>query len=149
MRDIRNDFPNKRLVMDGALGTLLEKEVDEKETYHPKNLKLWSGSVLVNRPQLVKDVHLRYISAGANIITTSTYQLSYPSLIREGFSNAEISSIWKESVQIARSAINDSINNTDLYLVASIGPYATFLADGSEYSGIYQILILLHIINQL
>lgn len=59
-----------RLVVDGALGTELEKRGANL------NDKLWSAKILIEDPQLIKDVHLSYFKAGADFATTASYQAS-------------------------------------------------------------------------
>lgn len=136
MKDIRQLIGNQRLVIDGALGTLLEDRIDKNSSIHPQNSKLWSGKVLLEQPQLIEQVHEEYIASGADMVISSTYQLSYPSLVKyEGLNNQEISTLWIKSIDVANRAIQKS--GKPVYLVGSVGPYATFLADGSEYSGDY------------
>lgn len=136
MKDIREVLQERRLVIDGALGTLLEERIDKDSPIHPQNSKLWSGKVLMEEPQLIEEIHLEYIEAGADMIISSTYQLSYPSLVKyEGMDGAEIVKLWNKSIDVAHQAIVKA--RKPVYLVGSVGPFATYLADGSEYSGAY------------
>ena len=70
------NFP---VVLDGGLSFPLE----EKKISLDK--KLWTAALLVSNPELIKEVHLNYIKAGAEIITTSSYQASFKSLKEIGF----------------------------------------------------------------
>ncbi len=56
------------MVLDGALATELERRgADLKDA-------LWSAKCLIERPELIRGVHLDYFRAGADVATTATYQ---------------------------------------------------------------------------
>ena len=62
------------LILDGALATELERRgADLKDP-------LWSAKCLLERPDIIREVHLDYLRAGADIVTTATYQATF-----EGF----------------------------------------------------------------
>src|SRR5580765_5299514 len=68
------------VILDGALATELEKRgADLKHV-------LWSAKLLEENPSLIQKVHLDYLKAGADIITTSSYQASYKGFARQGYS---------------------------------------------------------------
>ena len=56
----------------------------EQLGYNLKN-KLWTGMALVKNPDMVRDIHKGYIDAGADYISTSTYQISYDRLKNMGY----------------------------------------------------------------
>lgn len=131
-------FQQKRLVLDGALGTELERLIPNTSASLPSSSPLWSGQALINKPELVEQVHLDYINAGADIIITSTYQTSYASLSKyAGYDMERSVELWNLSLVAAKNAVKRSGRN-DVIIAGSIGPYATVLANGSEYSGDYQ-----------
>uniref|UniRef100_A0A915NSB1 Hcy-binding domain-containing protein n=1 Tax=Meloidogyne floridensis TaxID=298350 RepID=A0A915NSB1_9BILA len=119
------------LVLSGGFGSQLEAlgyAVDKSE--------VWSGGALIDRPDLVRECHQSFINAGADIIETNTYHLCIKKL-REcrGYSVEQAEALVKLAVQIARDAISSS--GRSVQLVGSVGPYATYLRDGSEYTGDY------------
>ena len=131
-------FQQKKLVIDGALGTELERLLPTSSASLPSNSPLWSGQALINNPELVEQVHLDYINAGADIIITSTYQTSYASLNKyAGYDMKKSVELWNLALGAAKNAVNRS-GRSDVIIAGSIGPYATVLANGSEYSGDYQ-----------
>ncbi|CAK5083735.1 unnamed protein product [Meloidogyne enterolobii] len=124
-------IPPQVLVLDGGFGSQLEAlgyAVDKSE--------VWSGGALIEEPELVRKCHQSFINAGADIIETNTYHLCIKKL-REcrGYSVEQAESLVKLAVQIARDAISSS--GRSVQLVGSVGPYATYLRDGSEYTGDY------------
>ena len=58
------------LVLDGGLATELERRGASLDT------PLWSAEVLRTDPALVAAVHRDYAAAGADIVTTASYQAS-------------------------------------------------------------------------
>ncbi|KAI3469605.1 hypothetical protein Pfo_026268 [Paulownia fortunei] len=135
-------------VIDGGLATELER--------HGANLNdpLWSAKCLISSPQLIRKVHLDYLEAGANIITSASYQATLQGFEAKGLSGEEGEALLEKSVQIACEARDiyydgatkgswdisgDGITliQRPILVAASVGSYGAYLADGSEYSGIY------------
>ena len=143
MRDpqqLINRFRNRRQVLDGGLATELE------DRGHDISGKLWSGHVLLNDPKAVEQVHYDYIAAGADIITSASYQLSPLGMIEAGYDKSQAQRVLELSVELAVKArdrcLDDGVvsdgASTPL-IAASIGPYGAYLADGSEYTGDYDL----------
>ena len=130
------------IILDGALGTELESRG------YDVSGKLWSAQYLLDQPRIIQNVHESYVRAGSDIITTSSYQASIPAFIEAGLTTEKAYNLLKETVFLARKAIENTWQALSpeeqkqrLYpLVAgSVGPYAAYLADGSEYTGDYQL----------
>lgn len=65
--DIRNEL-ERPLILDGAMGSLLESAgIEEKPG-------LWVNDVNVTHPDVVRKIHLEYIQAGAEILTSNTFR---------------------------------------------------------------------------
>jgi len=130
------------IILDGALGTELES------LSYDVSGKLWSAQYLLDQPQIIQDVHESYVRAGSDIITTSSYQASIPAFIEAGLTPEKGYNLLKETVFLAQKAIEniwiglspEEQKQRPYSLVAgSVGPYAAYLADGSEYTGDYQL----------
>lgn len=128
------------IILHGALGTELEFRG------HDVSGKLWSAKYLLSNPQLIKDIHKDYIRAGADVITTSTYQATFEGLAETGLSSQEAEELIRLTVILAKEArdevwgeFSDEEKEGRYYPLISgdVGPYAAYLADGSEYSGNY------------
>lgn len=126
-------------VIDGGLATQLEN--------HGASINdpLWSALCLLEHPNLIKRVHLEYLEAGADILVTSSYQATLPGFLSRGLSTEEAESVLKKSVELgieARDQFWDAVSKSEsgynrALVAASIGSYGAYLADGSEYSGMY------------
>ena len=130
------------IILDGALGTELES------LGYDVSGKLWSAQYLLDQPQIIQDVHESYVRAGSDIITTSSYQASIPAFIEAGLAPEKAYDLLKETVFLAQKAIEnvwqelspEEQKQRPYPLIAgSVGPYAAYLADGSEYTGDYQL----------
>ena len=128
------------LVLDGGLATELENAGFDLD--HP----LWSARVLEDAPEAIAAVHRAYLDAGADCLTTASYQASVPGFRREGLSEAEARDMLRRSVLLAREACqafwsdprNRVLRHRPL-VAASVGPYGAYLANGAEYTGEYDL----------
>ena len=130
------------IILDGALGTELESRG------YDVSGKLWSAQYLLDKPQIIQDVHESYVRVGSDIITTSSYQASILAFVEAGLTPEKAYDLLKETVYLAQKAIKnvwqalsqEEQKQRPYPLVAgSVGPYAAYLADGSEYTGDYQL----------
>ena len=97
---------------------------------------LWSARVLIERPELIAQVHAEYIEAGADIVTTASYQASFEALADRGLDDSAAAELMRGATRLARSAV-EAAGRHDVLVAASVGSYGAFLADGSEYTGDY------------
>ena len=115
--------------LDGGLSTALENNGNKLTT------SLWTGELIRSNPAEITKAHLDFIIAGAEIIITSAYQLSYPGCGERGWSEQETDQALLTSTQLAKDAVDQS--GKAIKVAASVGPYGASLADGSEYKGNY------------
>jgi homocysteine S-methyltransferase len=133
---ILNRYP--ALVIDGALATELERRgCDLKD-------ELWSAKILLEQPEIIKQVHLDYFKAGADCVITASYQATIEGFAKRGLNEREAVALIKKSVGLAGEARDEfwaegsnRIGRSKPFVAASVGPYGAFLADGSEYRGSY------------
>lgn len=128
------------LILDGGLATELEaRGCDLSDA-------LWSARLLLDDPDLIRQVHYDYFVAGADCAISASYQATIPALMQRGLSEAEAIALLQLSVQLAQAARDhfwaDEVNRAGRLrpiVAASIGPYGAALADGSEYIGDYDL----------
>jgi homocysteine S-methyltransferase len=128
------------LWLDGALATELERRGADL------NDPLWSAKILIERPQLIRAVHLDYFLAGADLATTATYQATFEAFARRGLSHTAAQRLMLDAVALASAARDEFwrapahwVGRLRPLVAASIGPYGAMLADGSEYRGEYAV----------
>lgn len=128
------------IVIDGAMATELEKKGCDI------NHALWSAKILAENPDAIKEVHLSYYSAGADVAITASYQATIEGFVKEGFSKNQARELLQKSVIIAKEAREEYLKTLQEdsarpypLVAASVGPYGAYLADGSEYRGDYDL----------
>lgn len=122
---------NKIKLLDGSMSFPLEQL-----GYNLKN-KLWTGMALISDPDIIKNIHKDYINAGADYISTSTYQVSYDRLQNMGYKSSEIKKVFQKSVDLVKEAIKESRSKKEIKIVGSFGPFASYDPNASEYVGKY------------
>ncbi|MCA9929067.1 MAG: homocysteine S-methyltransferase [Anaerolineales bacterium] len=127
------------LILDGGLATHLETLGCDL------NDELWSARLLLENPAIIKQAHLDYLWAGADCVITAGYQATIPGLMRRGLSEAEAKRLIAYAVELAIEARDEywaQVGNEQRLrplVAASVGPYGAYLADGSEYTGAYDL----------
>ena len=122
---------NKIKLLDGSMSFPMEHL-----GYNLKN-KLWTGMALISDPDIIKNIHKDYINAGADYISTSTYQVSYDRLQNMGYQSSEIKKVFQKSVDLVKEAIKESGSKKEIKIVGSFGPFASYDPNASEYVGKY------------
>lgn len=85
------------VLTDGGMGQELVRRSGAKPT------PLWSARVLIDLPDLVRDLHAEFIRAGARVITINTYAATPERLEREGVGEM-FAPLQKSSIDLARQA---------------------------------------------
>jgi 5-methyltetrahydrofolate--homocysteine methyltransferase len=80
VKKIEEILKERILVLDGAMGTMIQRhtleEADfrgERFKYHPYPLKGNNDLLSITRPDIIKDIHRQYLEAGADILETNTF----------------------------------------------------------------------------
>jgi 5-methyltetrahydrofolate--homocysteine methyltransferase len=80
MKTIKDCLNERILVIDGAMGTMIQRYQLKEEDYRGERFRDWSTDVKGNndllnltRPEIVTEIHKKYLEAGADIIETNTF----------------------------------------------------------------------------
>ncbi|MFD2564241.1 homocysteine S-methyltransferase family protein [Aquimarina rubra] len=80
MKDIKKILGERILVLDGAMGTMLQRHKFTEEDFRGERFKDWDVPVQGNndllsitQPEAIKEVHRLYFQAGADIVETNTF----------------------------------------------------------------------------
>jgi len=80
MNDIKEILKNRILVLDGAMGTMIQRHILEEEDFrgerfkdHSHPLKGNNDLLSITRPDIIKEIHTEYFKAGADIAETNTF----------------------------------------------------------------------------
>lgn len=128
-----------RFVIDGSMSSALE------EMGCDLNDSLWTAKVLLESPEMIKEVHKYYFRAGADCGITCTYQATVDGFMRKGLSRKAAEDTIRNAVRLFLEARDEWWNEEEHQdrayplCLGSVGPYGACLADGSEYRGNYGI----------
>jgi homocysteine S-methyltransferase len=122
-------------VLDGAMATELERRGCDISG------PLWSAHVLDSAPATIAAIHLDYLRAGAECISSASYQVSAMGYCEIGRDPRDAARALRQSVEIAEQARAEYAreNPRRIRIAASLGPYGAALHNGAEYHGRYEI----------
>src|SRR6187402_1995884 len=87
MTDIRAELQKRILVIDGAMGTMIQRYKFEEADYrgdrfvdHPIDLKNNNEALMLVRPDVIRQIHREYLDAGADILETNTFNANAVSM---------------------------------------------------------------------
>ncbi|MFO0945549.1 MAG: methionine synthase [Planctomycetota bacterium] len=119
------------LVLDGAMGTMIQGyKLEEKdfrgERYknHPTDLKGCNDLLVLTRPDVIEEIHRKYLEAGADIIETNTFNSTSISMADYGL-ESEVREINRAAAEVARRACDDFTEKNPgkpRFVAGSIGP---------------------------
>jgi 5-methyltetrahydrofolate--homocysteine methyltransferase len=96
------------LVLDGAMGTMIQQYRLDEEGYrsdifasHPSSLKGNNDLLNISRPEIISEIHQKFLEAGADIIETNTFNANSISMADYNLSHL-VTEINFEAVKIAR-----------------------------------------------
>ena len=111
---------NKLIIGDGGMGSELRIRGVEVPSHVES---IWSALALKEASSVVEKIHLDYIEAGSDYITTNNYAVTRPILFRENL-DKELESLTLKSIEIAQSAISKS-KKEEIKILGSLPPLET------------------------
>jgi 5-methyltetrahydrofolate--homocysteine methyltransferase len=130
-KDIRELAKERILVLDGAMGTMIQRHKFEEEDFrkgwfedHGKSLKGNNDLLSLTQPEIIKDIHRAYFEAGADISETNTFS---GTAVAQSDYNLEsaVYDINYESAKIAKEVADEMTAKEPekpRYVAGSIGP---------------------------
>lgn len=115
MHDIRTELSKRILILDGAMGTMLQR----------KGLQGNSESFNLTNPETIGEIHNEYIEAGADIITANSFSAN--SISQSGYNLSEKAGQMAEAAaRIARKAAGEAPRK--IWVAGSVGPTSKSLS---------------------
>ena len=126
---IEEAIKKRILLLDGAMGTMIQSyaltETDFRGmrfALHPCQLQGNNDILVLTRPDVIKEIHLSYLEAGADIVTTNTFNAQRISM-EEYQCEEYVQEINREAVRLAREAADlYSTPEWPRFVVATVGP---------------------------
>ena len=134
MANIKSALDRRILIIDGAMGTMIQRHNLDEAGYRGDRFKDWPSDLKGNndllsltRPDIIKEIHKQYLEAGADIIETNTF--SSTAIAQADYNMQSLAyELNVASAKIARQAIAEfSINHqpstiNQKYIAGAIGP---------------------------
>ena len=126
---LRDNIKDRILILDGAMGTMIQgynlTEMDFRGNLELLQMLNYQGNndmLNLTRPDIIEDIHRRYLKAGADIISTNTFsaqRISQADYHMEDFSY----DIALQGAKLARKCADEySTTNKPRFVAGSIGP---------------------------
>src|SRR5580693_1218616 len=129
--DIRKELEKRILVIDGAMGTMIQRYQLTEEDFrgerfrdHPSDLRGNNDLLNITRPDIIKAIHTEYLEAGADIIETNTFSTQRISLA-DYHLEALAYELSYEGARIAREVVDEYNKKTPgkpRFVAGAIGP---------------------------
>ncbi|MCB9800331.1 MAG: methionine synthase [Candidatus Omnitrophica bacterium] len=131
MPNIEEEIKKRILVLDGAMGTMIQAyKLDEAgyrgEIYknHPRELKGNNDALCVTQPHLIKKIHEAYFEAGCDIVETNSFNANRISMADYGM-ESEVYRLNLAAARVAKEAAEAYTQKTPdkpRFVAGSIGP---------------------------
>ena len=128
--DIRKILRERILVLDGAMGTMIQRHRLTEEQYrgsqfatHPRSLKGNNDLLSLTQPEIIRSIHLDYLRAGADIISTNTFNANRISLADYGMESL-VYDMNVAAAKLACEAVEAYTAETgrEAWVAGSVGP---------------------------
>lgn len=126
MKSIREALSERILIIDGAMGTMIQRHKLTEADYRGERFKDWPSDVKGNndllsitRPQIITAIHREYLAAGADIIETNTF--SSTAIAQADYDMQSLAyELNVAAAQCAKEAVRQS--GKEAWIAGAIGP---------------------------
>jgi 5-methyltetrahydrofolate--homocysteine methyltransferase len=128
MKTIQQLLNERILIIDGAMGTMIQRHKLEEADYRGERFKDWPSDIKGNndilcltQPQIIKGIHLEYLQAGADIIETNTFNAQKVSLADYNMQSLAYE-LNVAAAKCAKDAIKEFNSPEPKFVAGAIGP---------------------------
>lgn len=128
---LRSELENRILILDGAMGTMIQRHKLTEKDYRGARFADWGSLVkgnndllVLTQPEIIYDIHCRYLEAGADIIETNTFNAQRISMEDYGMGEL-VREINLEAARLARKAADEYAKKNPAkprFVAGSVGP---------------------------
>lgn len=123
---INEDLKNKILIIDGAMGTMLQAESLTADDFGGEKYEGCNDYLVMTKPNVIKNIHKKYLGAGADIIETNTFG-ALDIVLKDYDLEDKAFEMNKQAAEIARKAIDEYLVENpnkarNLYVAGALGP---------------------------
>jgi len=130
VREFRRLLGERVLVLDGAMGTVIQSYKLGEADYRGERFRDWTKDLkgnndllVLTRPDVIGEIHRRYLEAGADIVETNTFNSNATSQADYG-TEALVRELNLAAAQVARRAADDVAARTgrQRFVAGALGP---------------------------
>ena len=142
MADIEQLLKERILILDGAMGTMIQRFKFEEQDYrgerfqsHPLDLKNNNEALMLVRPDVIEDIHRAYLAAGADIIETNTFNACSVSMADFGMEDLVVEMNLTAARLAKNAAAAYSTPDKPRFVAGALGPQtrsATVMVDANH-----------------
>ena len=131
MKKIKDELKYRILVLDGAMGTMIQRYKLSESDYRGHRFENWASNLKGNndllsitQPHIIENIHREYLEAGADIIETNTFNSTSISMADYGM-EAYVTEINLAAARIARKVADEFTlqnPNKPRYVAGALGP---------------------------
>ncbi|MBP3331584.1 MAG: methionine synthase [Tidjanibacter sp.] len=131
INDIRELLKERILLLDGGLGTMVQSFGLAEEDYRGERFAEWhtdlkgcNDLLVLTRPDVIREIHTQYLRAGADIITTDTFNANAVSMADYGLEEY-VYEMAREAARLARGCADEfTLRNPSKprFVAGSVGP---------------------------
>lgn len=128
---IQELLEKKIVILDGAMGTMIQRHKLQEEDYRGETFKNWKSDLKGNndllsitQPEIIKDIHLQYFEAGADMVETNTFSSNKISMADYQMEHL-VHDLNVASVKVAQQAREEywkKHGQKPLFIAGSMGP---------------------------
>ena len=131
MQSLQDLLKQRVLILDGAMGTMIQKYKLQDEDYRGERFKDWKHALkgnndllVLTRPHVIEEIHNKYLESGADIIETNTFSCTRISMSDYGMEDL-VPELNLEAAKIARKCADEYTKKNPSkprFVAGSIGP---------------------------
>ena len=125
---LRDLLAQRILILDGAMGTMIQQYKLQEADYRGERFADWKGQdlkgnndlLVLTKPEIIREIHGKYIAAGADIIETNTFNATTISQADYGLEHL-VPELNLAAARVAREAA-DAVTDRRVFVAGAIGP---------------------------
>ncbi len=123
---LKEDLQNKIILLDGAMGTMLQKENLTADDFGGEKYEGCNDYLVITEPGIIKKIHKKYLESGSDIIETNTFG-ALDIVLRDYNLEDKAFELNKKAAIIANEAIREYKEENpnerrNLYVAGALGP---------------------------
>ncbi|MDX2079272.1 MAG: methionine synthase [Terrimicrobiaceae bacterium] len=127
-KELRDLLAQRIAIIDGAMGTMVQQYKLQEADYRGERFADWAGQdlkgnndlLVITKPDVIEEIHSRYIAAGADIIETNTFSGTTIAQADYGLESI-VPELNREAARVARRAA-DACKDRRIFVAGAIGP---------------------------